>query len=89
LVDGYAGDVCGQQITGELDARKIEPQHACQGAGQSGLADARDVFDEQMPIGKQTGQREIDLLGLAKNDLVQCFGCITQLRAKITTRRSD
>ena len=66
--DRHADDVGRQQIAGELDALEVQPQGPRQRVGQRGLADAGEVFDQQMAARQQAGQREADLAVLAEDD---------------------
>ncbi len=66
---GSPQDVPGKHVAGELDPAKVQPEAAGQHLGQGGLADAGQVFYEQVPAGKQTGEGEPDLLILAQDDL--------------------
>jgi hypothetical protein len=68
--DRDAENVCRQHVAGELNALKIQAQHPGQYMGQGGLADARQVFDEQVPARQQAGERETDGAFLAKDDAV-------------------
>jgi hypothetical protein len=46
-----AGDVGGQQVARELDALVGQAERMGEGVRERGLADARDVLDEQVPAG--------------------------------------
>ena len=47
--DAEPGDVAGKQIGRALDPRKLAAERLRQGLGQGRLAQARQVFDEQVP----------------------------------------
>ena len=70
LEDGHAEHVRGQQIAGELHPLERQAQRAGEGVGERGLADARDVLDQQVPARQQAGEAQADLLLLAENDAV-------------------
>ena len=61
-------DVAGQHVAGALDAAEIKAEHAGQGLGQGGLADAGDVLDEQVALGEQRAEGEPDLRFLAEHE---------------------
>ena len=63
--DRHAGDVGGQQVGGELDAVPGAADRAGDRLGQRRLADAGDVLDEEVALGEQAHEREVDLLALA------------------------
>ena len=69
-----AGDVARQQVGGELHA----PHRAVDGPGQrlgeQGLADPRDVLDEEVPLGEQHGDRGAHDRLLALDDRVHRRG---------------
>ena len=52
VVDGDAGDVAGQQVGGELDALELASQRGGQALGQHGLADAGNVLDQDVALGR-------------------------------------
>ena len=68
--DGDAHDVGGQEVGGELDAAERAVDRRGEGLGQAGLADAGHVLDEEVPLGDQAEQRELDDLGLALDHLL-------------------
>src|SRR6266700_2836693 len=79
--DADAGHVRGQQIGGELDAPDRAVDRAGKRLGQHGLADARDVLDQQVALREQGDKGEADSLRLALDDpldiaadLLQGFG---------------
>ena len=64
-VEGFGADlgraaseppVGGQQVGSKLDALIVSAQGLGQGVGQGGLANAGQIFDQQMPTGQQTGE---------------------------------
>jgi hypothetical protein len=65
-----AGDVGRQQVAGELDAGELQAEQAGQSMGQGGLAQARQIFDQQVAAGKQAGGGEADFVRLAEDDFV-------------------
>ena len=68
LVDRDADDVGRQHVAGELDALEMQPERAREHVGQRGLADARQVLDQEMAAREQAGEREADLRLLAEDD---------------------
>jgi hypothetical protein len=73
-VDGGAGHVRRQQVGGELDAREYCGNGLRQRTRQHRLADARNVFQQNMPVGKQRGKHLADYLFLAENDARDVVG---------------
>ena len=61
-----------EHVAGELNARKLKSEQARQGVCQRGLADAGQVFDQQVAARQQAGQRKSDLRFLAEDDAVGC-----------------
>ena len=70
VVDGHADDVRGQQVGRELHALEIQAQGRGHGARQGGLAQAGQVFDEQVAAGKQRGERQLHFAWFAQHQLV-------------------
>ncbi len=68
--DRDAGDVGRQQVAGELDAGELQAEQAGQSMGQGSLAEAWQIFDQQVAAGKQAGCGESDFVRLAENDFV-------------------
>jgi len=83
LVHRHAEDIGGQQVAGELDALELQSQRARQHMCQRGLADPRQILDQQMAACQQTGKREADLLRLAEDDLLGLFDDVVQILAHI------
>jgi hypothetical protein len=65
--DRDAEDVRRQHVAGELDARELESEQAGQGVRQSRLADAGQIFNQQMASCQQTAQGESGLRALAED----------------------
>ena len=63
--DRHAGDVGRQEVGGELDALAGAADRAGDRLGQRGLADARDVLDEEVPLGQHAHEGEVDGVALA------------------------
>ena len=62
--DVRADHVRGQQVGGALHARVLGVERARERAGQGGLADARVVLDQDVPLGEQRDEHVADhLLG--------------------------
>ena len=68
VVDGDADHVARQHIAGELQAVKTALRGAGQGLRQGGLADAGDVFDEEVPFRYQAHEGGANGAGLAVDD---------------------
>src|SRR5277367_519096 len=66
LEDRYAEHVGGQEVAGELYPLKRQPQRLGNGVGERGLADPRNVFDQQVHARQQAGQAQTDLHFLAQ-----------------------
>ena len=64
-----AGEISGQQVTGEADALEGQGRSPGEGLGQGGFAHPRTVLNQQMPPGQQAGQRQPHLLLLAQQHL--------------------
>ena len=58
VVDGDADHVAGQHVGGELEAMEIRAHAARQRLRQRGLADAGNVFDQQVAARQQAGERQ-------------------------------
>src|SRR5699024_2170770 len=56
VVDRHAGDVRGQQVRCELDARVAGLHRGGYRTSQGGLARAGEVLQQQVPAGEQAGQ---------------------------------
>jgi hypothetical protein len=65
--DRDAEDVRRQHVAGELDARKLEAEQAGQGVRQRRLADAGQIFDQQMASCQQAAEGESGLRALAED----------------------
>ena len=63
-----AEDVRGKQVGGELDAADVHREHSGEGLGEGGLADARDVFDQDVATRDETEQKELDDVVLTLDD---------------------
>ena len=61
----HAGHVGRQEVGRELDALARAADRAGDRLRQRRLADARDVFDEEVPLGEQAHEREVDRVALA------------------------
>ncbi len=72
IIDGYAQNIRGQQVAGELDALEMQPQCLGQHMRQGGFPHAGQIFDQQMAASQQAGEREANLYVLAEYDL----GCL-------------
>ena len=70
-INRNAHHVGGQQVAGELHALKRAVDGASKRLSESGLADARNAFNEQVPAGEDADQREADDIVFAANDAAQ------------------
>ncbi len=68
-VDG-AGDVGGQQVGSELDAREVQAQRGGEGLGDERLAHSGQVLDQHVPAGQHAEQDESHGLASPDHDLV-------------------
>ncbi len=77
VVDRRAGDVRRHQIGRELDAREPHRAHACERPRDERLGEPRKVLDQDVTVGEQAHQDELDLGALADHgalDLVEDLG---------------
>jgi hypothetical protein len=65
--DRDAEDVRRQHVAGELDARELESEQAGQGVRQRRLADAGQIFNQQMAFCQQAAEGEAGLRALAED----------------------
>src|SRR5258708_10427510 len=65
IVDADAEDIAGQQVRCELDALEAAVEGFCERLRESGLANAGNVFDEQVAAREQGDQRELNSIFLA------------------------
>ena len=68
MKDAGADQVAGEQVGRELDAVERTGQAAGQGLGQQRLADAGNVLEQQVAVGQQGDEREVDDVVLAQED---------------------
>ena len=68
VVDADADHVARQHVGGELNALERAVERARDGVGEGGLADARNVLDEQVAAREQRHQRHLDGFFLALHD---------------------
>ncbi|KAG1085113.1 hypothetical protein G6F40_014284 [Rhizopus arrhizus] len=78
LVHRHAQYIGRQQVGGELHALEGEAEAAGQCMRQCGLAEPGQIFDEQMPAGKQGDKRQPDFRHLAQHQCVDLILCLTQ-----------
>ena len=78
VVDRDAGDVGGQQVGRELDARVAALERVGQRPGQHRLARAGDVLEQEVPLGEQAGQRQPDDVALAEHGLLDVVGQLVE-----------
>ena len=74
--NGHSQYVGRQQIAGELDPAKCAVKTPGQRVGESGLPDARHIFNQQMTVGQEADQCESNRLRFAQHD---SFDCLLQL----------
>ena len=66
----HAQHVGGQQVGGELHALEVQPERGSQCVRQRGLAQARQVFDQQVAVRQQRDERQAHLHWLAQHQRV-------------------
>lgn len=66
-VNVCTGHICGHQVRGALDPRKLPPDGNCQSPRQDRLTDPRHIFDQEVPASEQDGRSKLYLLGLTLN----------------------
>lgn len=66
-----ADDIRGQQVARKLDALVRQAQRFGEGMRQRRLADAGNVFDQEMPASEQAGNTEPQLMLFAEDDAVE------------------
>ena len=67
-------DVSGEEIRRELDAAEAEPARLCERSRREGLREPRHVLEENVAVGEEPEQDELELLTLADDgalDLVE------------------
>ena len=77
VVDRRARDVGGHQVGRELDAREPHRADLRDRPRDERLGEAREVLDQDVPVGEQAHQDELDLRALADHgalDLVENLG---------------
>ena len=83
LIHRHAEDIGGQQVAGELDALELQAQRARQHVRQRGLADTRQILDQQVAARQQARKRETDLFRLAEDDLLGLLDDVVQVLAHV------
>jgi hypothetical protein len=68
VIGAHTGDVAGQQVRRELDPPHGAVDRPGQRLGQHGLAHPGHVLDEQVALGQQHRERELDGIPLALDD---------------------
>ena len=63
--DRRAGHVRRHQVGRELDAREVHPGHLRERAGDQGLREPGVVLDQDVPVGEQAEQDELERFPLA------------------------
>src|SRR6516162_11469662 len=66
--DRCAGEVGGQHVRGELNPGELQPEGGGEGTREQGLAQARQVLDEDVPGGQDAEQDLCDRFPLADDD---------------------
>ncbi len=74
----YANDVRRQQVGGELHALETQSQRGCQRVRQRGLAEARQVLDQQVAVGQQRDEGQPHLVRLAQQQAVDLRLCVAK-----------
>ncbi len=73
VVDGYAGDVVGEQVGGALQALELPAQADGEGAGEHGLADAGNILDQDVTFTEQGHHQEFDGVPFPHDDAFDVF----------------
>ena len=68
-VEERAGDVGGEQVGRALETPEVEPGRLRDAARGEGLAEAGDVFEEDVAAGEDAGERELERLAHADDEL--------------------
>ena len=68
--DRRAGDVGGHQVGRELDACETHAQHLRERAGRERLGEARVVLEQDVAVGEEPEQNELERLALAHDGLL-------------------
>ncbi len=68
IEDADADHVAGQQVRSKLNALERAAERTRESLRERGLADARNVFNQQMAAREQRGERELDDVFLALHD---------------------
>ena len=90
--DRRAGDVGGHQVGRELDAAEAEPAGLGERARDQRLREARHVLEQDVAVGEQAEQDQLELLALADDgalDLVDQAGAELCELAKLHQTRSS
>ena len=90
--DRRAGHVGGEQIGRELDAAEAEPAGLGEGARGQRLREARHVLEQDVAVGEQAEQDQLELLPLADDgalDLVDEAGAELGELAELHQTRSS
>ncbi len=80
FIDRGTGDVGGQQVAGELNPLKFQPQALGEAVREGGLADPRNIFKQQVTLGQQAGDGLANLVCLAEDDLGHLIDGLMQTR---------
>ncbi len=68
VVEEGAGDVGGEQVGGELEAPEVEPEALGEAPRGEGLAEAGEVFEEDVAPGEDAREHQFQRLVLADDD---------------------
>src|ERR1700733_1291596 len=79
LDDPAAYDVGGHEVGSELNSRILEMQYASERPQQSGLAEARDAFQQHVAASQEADQDPIDHMLLADNDLADFLAHLIEM----------
>lgn len=72
---GHSDDIGRQQIRGELHALELEAERRGERVRQGGLAEPRQVLDQQVPARQQRDECEPHLLALAEHERIDLRLC--------------
>ena len=68
--DRRAGDVGRHEVGRELDAREVDAEHLRERAGRERLREARVVLEQDVPVGEEAEEDELERVALADDGLL-------------------
>ena len=89
VVDRGAGHVGGHQVGRELDAREADARHLREGAGHQRLRQAREVLDQDVAVGEDPEQHELERLALADDRALDLVEDVVRAAGELLDVHSD